>query len=177
MTTVWERAFRRKLCSRGAGCTGRSRKPWVREYRAEVPLKHEMIMGYYMLSVEGRADGIFWRCQTAKKTEEGFSGGISVSDSGGEILTGKGRYPERDTSGKSELSDFGDLEEPDTEQIFFIDEIKCMYTDVTRFEAPFPVHLAQAKCYAYIFALQNGRKQMGVQITYCDLDTEAVKTV
>ena len=145
------------------------------EYRAEVPLKHEMIMGYYMLSVEGRADGIFWRCQTAKKTEEGFSGGISVSDSGGEILTGKGRYPERDTSGKSELSDFGDLEEPDTEQIFFIDEIKCMYTDVTRFEAPFPVHLAQAKCYAYIFALQNGRKQMGVQITYCDLDTEAVK--
>ena len=48
-------------------------------YRAEVPLKHEMIMGYYMLSVEGRADGIFWRCQTAKKTEEGFSGGISVA--------------------------------------------------------------------------------------------------
>ena len=31
------------------------------EYRSEVALKHEMIMGHYLLSVEGRADGIFWR--------------------------------------------------------------------------------------------------------------------
>ena len=55
-----------------------------------------------------------------------------------------------------------------------IDEIKCMYTDVTRFEEPIFVHKAQAMCYAYIYALQNGLDQISVQLTYCDLDTEEI---
>ena len=55
-----------------------------------------------------------------------------------------------------------------------IDEIKCMYTDVTRFEEPIFVHKAQAMCYAYIYALQNGLDQISVQMTYCDLDTEEI---
>ena len=38
-----------------------------------------------------------------------------------------------------------------------------------------PVHLAQAKCYAYIYARQQGLKQISVQMTYCNLDTEDVK--
>ena len=56
-----------------------------------------------------------------------------------------------------------------------IDEIKCMYTDVTRFEEPIFVHKAQAMCYAYIYALQNGLDQISVQMTYCDLDTEEIR--
>ena len=56
-----------------------------------------------------------------------------------------------------------------------IDEIKCMYTDVTRFEEPIFVHKAQAMCYAYIYALQNGLDQISVQLTYCDLDTEEIR--
>ena len=55
-----------------------------------------------------------------------------------------------------------------------VDEIKCMYTDVTRFEKPIFVHKAQAMCYAYIYALQNGLDQISVQLTYCDLDTEEI---
>ena len=55
-----------------------------------------------------------------------------------------------------------------------VDEIKCMYTDVTRFEEPIFVHKAQARCYAYIYALQNGLDQISVQLTYCDLDTEEI---
>lgn len=55
-----------------------------------------------------------------------------------------------------------------------VDEIKCMYTDVTRFEEPIFVHRAQAMCYAYIYALQNGLDQISVQLTYCDLDTEEI---
>ena len=55
-----------------------------------------------------------------------------------------------------------------------VDEIKCMYTDVTRFEEPIFVHKAQAMCYAYIYALQNGLNQISVQLTYCDLDTEEI---
>lgn len=56
-----------------------------------------------------------------------------------------------------------------------IDEIKCMYTDVTRFEKPIFVHKAQAMCYAYIYALQNDLDQISVQMTYCDLDTEEIR--
>ena len=55
-----------------------------------------------------------------------------------------------------------------------VDEIKCMYTDVTRFEEPIFVHKAQAMSYAYIYALQNGLDQISVQLTYCDLDTEEI---
>ena len=36
------------------------------------------------------------------------------------------------------------------------------------------MHKAQAMCYAYIYALQNGLDQISVQLTYCDLDTEEI---
>ena len=56
-----------------------------------------------------------------------------------------------------------------------IDEIKGVVRSLDRVEHPVPVHLAQAKCYAYIYARQQGLKQISVQMTYCNLDTEDVK--
>ena len=56
-----------------------------------------------------------------------------------------------------------------------IDEIKSMYADVEHFTEPVVVHRAQALCYAYIFALQNDRKQMGVRMTYCNIKTMKVR--
>ena len=56
-----------------------------------------------------------------------------------------------------------------------IDEIKSMYADVEHFTEPVAVHRAQALCYAYIFALQNDQKQMGVRMTYCNIKTMQVK--
>ena len=56
-----------------------------------------------------------------------------------------------------------------------IDEIKGVLRDLDRIERPVPVHLAQAKCYAYIYASQNGLKRIGVQMTYCHLDTEDIR--
>ncbi|WP_296119182.1 ATP-dependent DNA helicase [uncultured Eubacterium sp.] len=91
------------------------------EYRAEVPLKLEVPQMQYVLTLEGRADGIITNAE-----------GVTI------------------------------------------DEIKCMYTDVTRLEEPFFVHKAQAMCYAYIYALQNGLNQISVQLTYCNLDTEEI---
>ena len=61
------------------------------------------------------------------------------------------------------------------EDIPCIDEIKGVYQDVAKMEEPVPVHLAQAKCYAYIYARQQELKEIGVQMTYCDLDTEEVR--
>lgn len=63
----------------------------------------------------------------------------------------------------------------DEDGIWVIDEIKGMYMDLDFLKEPIYVHLAQALCYAYIFASQNGKEQMGVQLTYCNLDTEERK--
>lgn len=90
-------------------------------YSAEVPLRLDVPTDRYVLTIEGRADGIFTR-----------------------------------------------------EDMPCIDEIKGIYQNVTKMEEPIPVHLAQAKCYAYIYALQQGLSEIGIQMTYCDLDTEEV---
>lgn len=56
-----------------------------------------------------------------------------------------------------------------------IDEIKGVYMDVQALEAPIEIHLAQAKCYAYIFAKQQELEEIRVQMTYCNLDTEEIR--
>lgn len=56
-----------------------------------------------------------------------------------------------------------------------IDEIKGIYQDVNLLEGPVFVHLAQAKCYAYILASQQGLAEISVQLTYCNLDTEEIR--
>lgn len=56
-----------------------------------------------------------------------------------------------------------------------IDEIKGTLRDLSHIEEPIGVHLAQAKCYAYIYALQHNLTQIDVQMTYCNLETEEVK--
>lgn len=57
----------------------------------------------------------------------------------------------------------------------FVDEIKGMYRRVELFEKSVFVHRAQAMCYAYIFALQNNMETIGIQMTYCNLETEQTK--
>lgn len=56
-----------------------------------------------------------------------------------------------------------------------IDEIKSTYASLDNLEEPILVHTAQAKCYAYIYALQNHKDKMMVQMTYCNLETEDIK--
>lgn len=56
-----------------------------------------------------------------------------------------------------------------------IDEIKGILQSLEHLEAPVPVHLAQAKCYAYIYAVQNSLKCIDVQMTYCQMETEEIR--
>ena len=51
-----------------------------------------------------------------------------------------------------------------------VDEIKGTYHDIVKMKQPVPVHLAQAKCYAYIYAAQNNLDAIAVRMTYCQLD-------
>lgn len=56
-----------------------------------------------------------------------------------------------------------------------VDEIKGTYRELQKLKAAVPVHLAQAKCYAYIYAQQKGLAEIRVQMTYCNMDTEEIK--
>lgn len=67
------------------------------------------------------------------------------------------------------------IHEKDDKNEILVDEIKGVLRDLERIEKPVPVHLAQAKCYAYIYASQNRIHKIGVQMTYCHLDTEDIK--
>lgn len=56
-----------------------------------------------------------------------------------------------------------------------VDEIKSTYGDVMRMKKANEVHLAQAKCYAYIYALQNELESIRVRMTYVNVETELKK--
>ena len=57
----------------------------------------------------------------------------------------------------------------------WIDEIKGIYGNVEQLTQPIAVHKAQAMCYGYIYGIQKGLTQIGIQMTYVNLDTEVVK--
>ena len=79
------------------------------EYHAEVPLKHEVQCNGFVLSVEGRADGVIKRAD-----------GV------------------------------------------VIDEIKGVLRDLELMKEPVLVHLAQAKCYAYVYADACHLEEIGI---------------
>lgn len=56
-----------------------------------------------------------------------------------------------------------------------VDEIKGIFKELNLLHEPVEVHLAQAKCYAFIYAEQNELMEIGVQMTYCNMETEEIK--
>ncbi|MBZ9636355.1 ATP-dependent DNA helicase [Clostridium sp. FP1] len=57
-----------------------------------------------------------------------------------------------------------------------IDEIKTVTKDLELLHEDYnSLHWAQAKCYAYIYGIQNNRKDMYVQLTYYEIDSEKIK--
>ena len=68
------------------------------------------------------------------------------------------------------------LEENEVLMNVIIDEIKTTTRPLEDIEQEYNhLHWAQAKCYAYIYALQNHKKSMDVQLTYCDVENEDIK--
>ena len=116
------------------------------DYQAEVPLALTIEAEEYMLVIEGRADGIAY-----------------------------GEFPNQNSKKEAYTQDTFLDRTGKSEEMVYIDEIKGVYRNVATMEAPVYVHKAQAMCYAYIYALQNHLDQIGVQMTYCNLDTEDVK--
>ncbi len=125
------------------------------DYHAEMPLSYTADFGDYSLRIRGRADGIIYDAEALEEAQEPDDGlaqrpGDGIPEEAAEaFVPGAGK------------------DVPVT-----IDEIKGIYRDVLEMTEPIPVHLAQAKCYAYIFALENGLPEISVRLTYVNLDRE-----
>ncbi|MFC5701897.1 ATP-dependent DNA helicase [Cohnella faecalis] len=59
---------------------------------------------------------------------------------------------------------------------FTIDEIKSTVRDLALIdEESYPVHWAQARCYAYLYAREHALDRIGIQLTYVQIDTDRQK--
>lgn len=153
------------------------------EYHAEVSLKYVYDAGQYKILVEGRADGIITEntADTVKQAIEENEPQISLAI--GTIGTDKDteRNIRGDTQEKIEENQYVYALEPVRfEQriqrvTVTIDEIKGVFRDIKKMKDAVPVHLAQAKCYAYIYAEQNDLKAIRVRMTYCHIETEEIR--
>ncbi len=56
-----------------------------------------------------------------------------------------------------------------------IDEIKGTYRRLEYMTEPVLTHVAQAKCYAYMYGIGKNIDEVRVRITYCNLDTEEIR--
>ena len=117
-------------------------------YAAEVSLSYEYIMPEYSIVVEGRADGVFQKEREAL-LEDGY--------------------------GRANLFLLADDTDVINEYVYMIDEIKGTYRDVSLLKEPEQVHLAQAMCYAFFYAHAYQLGEMGVRMTYCNIETEEVR--
>jgi Rad3-related DNA helicase len=59
--------------------------------------------------------------------------------------------------------------------VMVIDEIKGTYRNLQMLEEPVFVHQAQAMCYGYLYGLEQNLPEIGIQITYCHMETEETK--
>ncbi len=116
-------------------------------YQAEVPMRYLYETPRYVVQLDGRADGVINEGQRKTSEPSLISNQISIN----EFLVG---------------------EEFDR---VTIDEIKCVNRKLTRIRKPVPVHLAQAKVYAFIYAVQHKLPFIRVRMTYCNIRTEDMK--
>lgn len=56
-----------------------------------------------------------------------------------------------------------------------IDEIKGVYMELSHLNEAIPVHRAQVMCYAYIYATLYSHEEIGIRLTYCNIETENIK--
>lgn len=63
----------------------------------------------------------------------------------------------------------------DKPEMVMVDEIKGTYRDLERLRRPIPVHVAQAKCYAYMYTLKYPHELIQIRMTYCNIETEDIR--
>ena len=144
-----------------------------RDYHAEVFLSCMIERGDCEIIIDGRADGIIW-------PEEGDGIPRFSQDETKYIALLEMNAKDEDLP-SVDLFDGDRLEETDPltarsgENHIIVDEIKTTYRELERLKRPDAEHLAQAKVYAYIVAATAHLSDVGVRMTYCNLDTKEIR--
>lgn len=137
-------------------------------YQAEVPLSYEKEYDKFTLIVEGRADGIYHGSGWADFSGAEFCGRESdttVQPSGAPQNGSPSAATAQDIALQPETAQ-GGIASPaaprrrrkpraGTKAITIVEEIKGISRDPAYLTRPVPVHLAQAKCYAFLYALHH----------------------
>lgn len=120
------------------------------------------------------------RFSTSKRAIEGIRAHQKLQKSNEEIFS---KYEkEVYLSEEIELEDFllkiegradGIIYEDD---IVLIEEIKSTYRPLLEIDDKNELHWAQAKVYAYIYAVQNNKDKMSIQLSYYQLESDEVKS-
>ncbi len=117
-------------------------------YHAEVGLRWHYEAEEYDICLEGRADGILEDYVPEEYRKLGEQMPLFATEYG-----------------------LMDVPTPLT----YIDEIKGTYQALSRIKEPYLEHLAQAKCYAYIVAMEEELPEIGVRVTYCNFEDHDLK--
>lgn len=139
------------------------------EYHAEIGLQYTWHTPEYDIIIEGRADGIIdynWGEHDTAAHDPMHYKKTYVIDS----KNTDNENTDNENTGKDKA-----LPANVKEEKVIIDEIKGTYRELKRITQPAGVHLAQAKCYAYMYAEENHLEQIGVRMTYCHIETETLK--
>ena len=137
------------------------------EYHAEVPFVYYKNYENYDLKVSGRADGVIIPKDSTFSNDDDEEN-FALEDS----------LAKKDSTAKKKNNKAKSIQEFDTkptELIVTIDEIKGVYDDLDLLSEPKPLHIAQAKCYAFFYSEQHGKCDMSVRMTYVNLDTYKVR--
>ncbi|MDO5408996.1 MAG: ATP-dependent DNA helicase [Lachnospiraceae bacterium] len=142
-------------------------------YESEVTLRHTVKRAQFGILIEGRADGIF-----SEKTKIFMEKAAAFENKKKKAPDEKSEAFSAEIEEIQESFSITETEEAQQKfpkKIFVVDEIKGIYRDPRKLKEAVLVHKAQALCYAYIYALQNGQQLMGVQMTYSHLETEEIR--
>ena len=111
------------------------------------------------ITIEGRADGIIDKSENEESVDEPEA---YITDAG---IDDPGHF-----------ADMAEGYEVDyTDGSVMIDEIKGVYANLDDMDGPKKVHIAQAMCYAYIYASENELDGIDVRISYVNLESEKEK--
>ena len=119
-------------------------------YQAEIPLKMNWREEGYEFVLEGRADGL-----------DHVKAGLFTDRDQMTLET----WMERQSSDSID----------EEKEIVYIDEIKGVYQNIQEMKEAKALHLAQARCYAAMYMIENHLELIGVQITYCNMETEHIR--
>ena len=118
-----------------------------KNYYPEFLLKYKYVTPRFDIFIEGRADGII-----VEENEKIYLNAIQ----------------DKNTLLNQDLTQ-------NTKNQITIDEIKTTSGKLEYLLEPVPVHLAQAKLYAYIYGIQNELETIRIRMSYCHIETEAMK--